>query len=91
MKPSKTSKLAELEGLVADLNRERSELDVTIENMMANMADVPPERRSSSDWSSDGTLTKQFLDATNRQAELEAEIVTISRAIAAAKKPVLPH
>jgi hypothetical protein len=58
---------------------------------MADMADLPPERRSTSDWAPDGALTKQFLDLTNRQAKLEAEIATVSGAITAAKKPVLPN
>jgi hypothetical protein len=44
-----------------------------------------------SDWAFDGALTKQFLDLTNRQAELETEIEAVSRAITAVKKPVLPH
>ena len=84
-------KLANLEVLFADLSKERAELDTAIEQMMANMAEVPPEKRSTSDWASNGALTKQFLDLTNRQAQLEAEIVAVSRAITAAKKPVLPH
>jgi hypothetical protein len=85
------NKLADLEAQLFDLNKERAELDMAIEEMMADMAALPTERRSASDWASDGALTKQFLDMTNRQAELEAEIVTVSRAITAAKKPVLPH
>jgi chromosome segregation ATPase len=85
------NKLADLEAQLTDLSKERTELDTAIEEMMANMADLPPERRSTSDWAPDGTLTKQFLDLTNRQAELEAEIATISREIAAAKKPIRPH
>ena len=84
------NKLADLEAQLFDLNKERAELDMAIEEM-ADMADLPTERRSASDWVSNGALTKQFLDLTNRQAELEAKIATISREIAAAKKPVLPH
>jgi hypothetical protein len=84
-------KLVDLEALFTDLNKERAELDMAIEEMMADMADLPPERRSTSDWAPDGALTKQFLDMTNRQAELEAEIATVSRAITDAKMPILPH
>jgi len=80
------TKLADLEALFADLSKERVEIDTAIEQMMANMAEAPPENRSTSDWASNGTLTKQFLDLTNRQAALEAEIVAVSRAITAAKK-----
>ena len=84
-------KLPDLEALLTDLSKERAELDTAIEQMIADMAEVPTEKRSTNDWAPDGTLTKQFLDLTNRQAELEAEIVTVSRKIMAAKKPVLPH
>jgi chromosome segregation ATPase len=85
------NKLTDLEAQLTDLNNERTELDATIEQMIANMAEIPPEKRSMSDWAFDGALTKQFLDLTNRQAELETEIEAVSRAITAAKKPVLPH
>ena len=80
------NKVADLEALFADLARERTELDTAIEQMLANMAEMAPEMRSTSDWASNGTLTKQFLDLTNRQAALEAEIMAVSRAITAAKK-----
>jgi hypothetical protein len=75
----------------ADLNEERTELDATIEQTIASMAEVPPERRSAGAWASHGALTKQFLDLTDRQAELKIEIEAVSRAITAPKKPVLPH
>jgi hypothetical protein len=63
-------------------------LGTAIEEMMADMSDLLPKKRSTNDWAPDGALTKHFLDLTNRQAE--AEIVTVSWAITAAKKPVLP-
>jgi hypothetical protein len=70
-----SNKLAHLETLLTDLSKERMELDAAIEQMMANMAEVPAEKRSASDWASDGALTKQFLDlrepriiAAHRQA-----------------------
>jgi hypothetical protein len=85
------NKLADLDVLLNDLIKERAELDTAIEQMMANMAEVPPEKRSSGDWAPDGALTKQFLDLTNRQAVLEAEIIAVYGAITAAKKRVLPH
>jgi hypothetical protein len=88
---SMPNQLADLEAQLTDLSKERTELDMAIEEMMADMADLPPERRSASDWASNGALTKQFLDLTNRQAGLEAEIVAVSWAITATKKPVLPH
>ena len=85
------NKPADLEALLADLSKERADLDRAIGQMMANMAEVPPEKRSSGDWAPDGALTKQFLDLTNRQAEVEAEIIAVYGAITAAKKPVLRH
>jgi hypothetical protein len=88
---SMPDKLADLEAQLTDLSKERTELDAAIEEMMADMAEVPIEKRSASDWASDGALTKQFLDMTNRQAKLEVEIVAVSWAITAAKMPKLPH
>jgi chromosome segregation ATPase len=85
------NKLTDLEAQLTDLNKERGEIEATIEQMIANMAEVPPEKRSASDWASDGALTRQFLDLTNRQTELETEIEAVSRVITAAKKPALPH
>ena len=84
-------KRANLEPLLADLSQERDALDAAIESMMADMAQVPPEQRSSSDWASDGARTRQFLDLTNRQAEVEREIVALSQEILVATKPTLPN
>ncbi len=49
--------LADLEAQLTDLSKERTELDAAIEEMMANMSEVPPEKRSTGDWASDGALT----------------------------------
>jgi len=86
-----SNKAVDLEALLADLNQERAELDTGIEEMIADMATVPPERRSTSDWAPDGVLTRQFLDVTNRHAEVEKQIVAVSREIMAAKKPLRPN
>jgi hypothetical protein len=77
--------------LLAELNRERDALDDTIEGMIADMADAPPEARRTGDWAADGRLTREYLELTNRQAELEQEIANLSRAITAAAKPTLPN
>lgn len=77
--------------LLAELNRERDALDETIEGMIADMADAPPEARRSGDWAADGALTHKYLELANRQAELEREIADLSRAITAAAKPTLPN
>jgi hypothetical protein len=51
---SMPDKLADLEAQLTDLSKERTELDAAI---MANMSEVPPEKRSTGDWASDGALT----------------------------------
>ncbi len=89
--PAMSKKLAELEALFADLTGERTELDTTVEQMIADMAGVPVDQRSKSGWASDGPLTRKFLDLTNRQAALEAEIHDVTRAIAELKGAPLPH
>jgi hypothetical protein len=35
-------------------------LGTAIEEMMADMFDLPPEKRSTNDWAPDGALTKHF-------------------------------
>jgi hypothetical protein len=54
---SMPKQLADLEAQLTDLSKERTELDAAIEEMMANMSEVPPEKRSTGDWASDGALT----------------------------------
>lgn len=77
--------------LLAELTRERDQLEKTIEGMIADMADLAPEARSTGDWAPDGGLTRRYLELTNRQAELEREIADLSLAIAATTKPALPN
>lgn len=77
--------------LLAELTRERDELDAVIEELIADMALVSPEERNVGDWASDGASTRRYLDLTNRQAEIERDIVDLSRAITAAVKPTLPN
>ncbi|HEY5380508.1 MAG TPA: hypothetical protein VIJ78_13370 [Pseudolabrys sp.] len=77
--------------LLAELNRERDRLDETIEGLIADMADAAPEERKGGDWAPEGALTRKYLELTNRQAELEREIIDLSRAITAAAKPTLPN
>ena len=77
--------------LLAELNRERDDLDAAIEEMIAAMAAAPEDERKTGDWAPDGSLTRQYLDLANRQAELERDIADLSRAITAAVKPTLPN
>jgi len=81
--------LSELDLLLADLNDERDQLDSQIEQMMAALAEVPPDDRAENGWGPDGALTREFLELTNRQTDLEAEIQTVQEAIAA-QKPETP-
>jgi len=86
-----TKKAADLEALLSELMQERDELDVTIETLIADMADAPPEQRKTGDWAPKGALTLRYLELTNRQAVVEKEIIDLSREIAAGGKPALPN
>jgi hypothetical protein len=77
--------------VLSELTRERDELDAVIEELIADMALAPPEARNSGDWAADGASTKRYLELTNRQAELENDIVELSRLITAAAKTTLPN
>jgi hypothetical protein len=77
--------------VLAELTHERDELDAVIEELIADMALAPPDARTSGDWAPNGALTRRYLDLTNRQAELENEIVALSRAITASAKTTLPN
>jgi hypothetical protein len=75
-------KLNEMNARLAELSEKRGKLDAAIEEMIGDMARVAPEQRSAGDWAPDGPKTRKYLELTNSQAEIEAEIVTLSRAIA---------
>jgi hypothetical protein len=80
-------KLEDMKAKLATLSGERDQLDTAIEEMIAAMADVPPEQRSKSDWAADGAMTRKYLELTNRQAEVETEIVALGRAIVETDEP----
>ena len=86
-----TKKTADLEALLSELTQERGELDTKIEELIADMADATPEQRKTGDWAPNGALTRQYLDLTNRQGEVEQQIIDLSRQIAAGDGPALPH
>jgi hypothetical protein len=75
-------KLADLKTRLAALTDERSGLDAAIEEMIADMAQVPPEQRVTGPWARDGASTRKYLELTTRQADIESEIVDLNRAIA---------
>jgi hypothetical protein len=75
---------------LTELDSERAQLDAAIEEMIASMAELPPERRSASDWAPDGASTRKYLELTKRQAAVEAEIIDLSRAIVETDEPASP-
>jgi len=82
-----TKNIATLEVKLSALMQERDELDGAIETMIADMADAAPEQRKSGDWAPDGVLTLRYLELTNRQGEVEQDIIDLSRELAARGKP----
>jgi hypothetical protein len=86
-----SKKPADLESQLSELLHERGELDARIEELIADMADTSPDQRKSGDWAPNGALTRQYLDLTNRQGEVEQQIIDLSRQIAAGDGPALPH
>ena len=81
------NKLDEMKALLADLSSERARLDAAIEEMIASLAELAPEQRSASDWAPDGASTKKYLELTERQAAVEAEIIDLGRAIVETDEP----
>ena len=81
------NKLDEMKALLADLSSERAQLDAAIEEMIASVAELAPEQRSASDWAPDGASTKKYLELTERQAAVEAEIIDLGRAIVETDEP----
>jgi transposase len=84
------NKLDEMKALLADLSSERAQLDAAIEEMIASLAELAPEQRSASDWAPDGASTKKYLELTERQAAVEAEIIELGRAIVEIDEPASP-
>lgn len=72
---------------LASLSNEREQLDAAIEEMIAAMAELPPEQRSAGDWAPDGASIRKYLELTKRQAAIEAEIIDLRRAIVETDEP----
>jgi hypothetical protein len=72
----------EMTARLAQLTDERANLDAAIEDMIVSMAQVPVEERAGGPWARDGASTRKYLELTGRQADVEAEIMKLSRAIA---------
>jgi hypothetical protein len=84
------SKRDDMKVRLAELSSERAQLDAAIEEMIASLAELPPERRSASDWAPDGASTRKYLELTGRQAAVETEIIDLNRAIAETDEPASP-
>ncbi|MBS0534513.1 MAG: hypothetical protein JSR72_10695 [Proteobacteria bacterium] len=76
-KPDKSVQLAEL-------NRQRDELEAAIETMIADMAEQPEAGRREGEWAENGAATQRYLDLTNRLSDIEQDIVDLTRSMAAA-------
>jgi hypothetical protein len=78
-----SEKLEDMKTRLAQLTGERADLDAAIEDMIVSMAQVPAEERADGPWARDGASTRKYLELTGRQAEVEAEIIKLGRAIVA--------
>jgi cell division protein FtsB len=79
------SNLAAHFALLKELEQENQEIETTIADLMDEMARVPPDQRSAGEWGPSGTQTKRFIELSERQNEIAAEIKLVSAAIESAK------
>lgn len=73
--------LQEKLALLKDLEDENEAVQSEIDDLMTEMARVPAEQRSVSEWGPNGTHTKRFIELSERQAELADEIKLVTQAI----------
>jgi hypothetical protein len=73
--------------LLKELQRESDAAEVEIDRLMGEMASVPPERRDPQLWGTSGTLTRRFVELSERQNELAEQIKLVSQAIEKAAPP----
>ena len=64
-----------------ELERENRQVQEGIDQLIEAMALVPPEERADSDWGPKGKLTQRFLELSERQNELAAELKLVAKAI----------
>ena len=81
------NKLDDMKARLADLSSERGKLETAVEEMIADMAALPPEQRSAIDWGPDGASTKKYLKLTEHLADVESEIIDLGRAIVESDEP----
>ena len=71
--------------LLKELEQENQEVETAIDDLMDEMERMPPEQRSAGEWGPSGTRTRRFIELSERQNEIAAEIKLVSAAIEAAK------
>ena len=71
--------------LLQELERENLEIQDAIDTLMAEMERVPPAQRPAAEWGPSGTRTKRFIELSERQNEIAAELKLVSAAIESAK------
>jgi hypothetical protein len=73
--------------LLKELQQEDQDVQERLDALMAELEGVQPELRSAGEWGPDGTLTRRFMELSERQNEIAAEIKLVSAAIESAKPP----
>jgi len=81
------NKLDDMKLRLGELSSERDILESAVEEMIAAMAELPPEQRAASEWGPDGTSTKKYLKLTERLADVESEIIDLGRTIVESDEP----
>ena len=80
-------KIEDVTRRLSALGDEREKLEAAIENMIADIAEVPVDQRATGAWASNGESTQRYLTLTDRLAEVEAEIIELGRVVSAADAP----
>jgi hypothetical protein len=71
--------------LLKELEQENRDVETAIAQLMDEMERVPPEQRSAGEWGPSGTRTRRFIELSERQNEIAAEIKLVAAAIESAK------
>ena len=71
--------------LLKELEQENQEVETAIADLMDEMERIPPEQRSAGEWGPSGTRTRRFMELSERQNEIAAEIKLVLAAIESAK------
>jgi hypothetical protein len=79
--------LQEKLALLKDLEDENEAVQTEIDDLMTEMALVPAEQRSVSEWGPNGIHTTRFIELSERQAELAEEIKLVTQALGKEKPP----